>query len=80
MDVGDDKTYRRGTLVFDPMRPGAEFGEDLPGLKFLDRADSPLRNLNPLREFGCLSLKRRNAVQVPIYRINHRLQYTWSLR
>src|SRR5947207_15762008 len=38
MDIGDDKTYRRRTLVFDPVRSGTEFSERLTGLKFLDRA------------------------------------------
>ena len=38
MDVRDDKDHRRGTLVFDPMRSRAGFGEDLAGVKLLCRS------------------------------------------
>src|SRR5260370_123991 len=38
MDVRDDKGHRRGTLVFDPMRSRAGFGEDLAGVKLLCRS------------------------------------------
>ncbi len=38
MDIRDNERHRRGTLVFDPVRPRAEFREDLTGPKLCGRS------------------------------------------
>ena len=50
MDVRNDKGHRRGTLVFDPMRSRAAFGEDLAGVKLLCRSVVMVIGENPAED------------------------------